>query len=71
MFTKYGGTLKDNQQVVDIRYGDIVEVVTSQQKQSNVYLGKTVVLTLGPWATAFLPKIRIHPSSCIKIKVIR
>lgn len=56
LFVKYGGELRDGEEVTGILPGSEVTIVTSQGE----YRARKVVLTLGPWAPKFLPKLGIN-----------
>ncbi|XP_045171940.2 peroxisomal sarcosine oxidase-like [Mercenaria mercenaria] len=65
-FVHYGGVLLDGEQMVDLHLGSTVSVDTN----NGVYKSRAVVLTLGPWAARFLPKIGINvPLQPVKINV--
>lgn len=49
-FKKYGGVLRDQAKVVDIKPGAIVTVTTS----AKTYRARSVVITAGPWANRLL-----------------
>lgn len=53
LFVRYGGILRDGEPMLDVQPGEIVAVKTSR----GIHRGKSLVLTLGPWATKFLPRL--------------
>lgn len=56
LFCKYGGVLRDKESMIELEPGNVVLVKTSK----TVYKGRSVVLTLGPWAAKFLPYLGIQ-----------
>ncbi|XP_033096220.1 peroxisomal sarcosine oxidase-like [Anneissia japonica] len=63
MFVKFGGILKDNEQVISILPGKHVSVVTS----TNKYTAKSIVITPGAWAAKILRPLGVD----IPLKVVR
>lgn len=67
LFVKHGGELRDGEEVTGILPGSDVTIVTSQGE----YRARKVVLTLGPWAPKFLPKLGINlPLETVLILVL-
>lgn len=65
-FVKNGGTLRDNEPVVDVLPGDIVTVKTN----NGSYRGRNLVLTVGPWATKVLPTLGVQlPLKAVRVGV--
>jgi glycine/D-amino acid oxidase-like deaminating enzyme len=56
MYVKWGGELRDGEVVTDIIPGQVVIIMTSKTQ----YKARSVVLTVGPWATKLLPRLGIH-----------
>ncbi|XP_069134301.1 peroxisomal sarcosine oxidase-like [Argopecten irradians] len=66
-FLRHGGTLQDNEPVVDVFPGDIVTVNTNKAS----YRGRNLVLTVGPWATKVLPTLGVQlPLKTLRISVL-
>ena len=53
---KYGGTIRDEEEMLDIYHGDVVTVKTNK----GLHKAKSLILTMGPWAAKWLPRIGIH-----------
>lgn len=65
-FKRFGGEIRDGEQMVNILPGEIITVQTS----NGSYRCKSVVLTVGPWAKKFLPTLGVHlPLRPMRIKV--
>nr|XP_022332549.1 peroxisomal sarcosine oxidase-like [Crassostrea virginica] len=56
LFVKYGGELRDGEEVKDVIPGNVNTIVTSQGQ----YSARKVVVTVGPWAPKFLPRLGIN-----------
>lgn len=55
-FVRYGGVLHDGEPLVELKPGTIVTVQTTKA----TYQARSVVLTMGPWAGKFLPRIGLN-----------
>lgn len=65
-FKKYGGVLRDQEKVVDIKPGAVVTVTTA----AKTYRARSVVITAGPWASRLLANTGLHlPLEVLKINV--
>lgn len=65
-FKKYGGVIRDQEKVLDIKPGAIVTVTTS----SKTFRARSVVITAGPWANRVLAPTGLQlPLEVIKINV--
>ena len=56
MFKKYGGEIRDGEEMTSLFPGKTISVTT----RNGQYKTRSVVLTVGPWATKVLPLIGIH-----------
>lgn len=65
-FVKFGGVIRDNEKVTDIKPGPVVTVSTS----AGIYRAKSVVITAGPWANRLLAHTGLQlPLKVVKINV--
>ncbi|XP_045172453.2 peroxisomal sarcosine oxidase-like [Mercenaria mercenaria] len=65
-FVRYGGVLCDGEPMIDLYPGTIVSVKTTK----GLHRARSVVLTLGPWAAKFLPRLGLNvPLQPLKITV--
>ncbi|XP_028400345.1 peroxisomal sarcosine oxidase-like isoform X2 [Dendronephthya gigantea] len=55
-FKEYGGVLQDNEKVMDIIPGNIVQVKTSK----GLYKTRRLILTPGPWANSLLKPLGMN-----------
>uniref|UniRef100_A0A8C6WKU8 Peroxisomal sarcosine oxidase n=1 Tax=Neogobius melanostomus TaxID=47308 RepID=A0A8C6WKU8_9GOBI len=65
-FKKYGGVLRDQEKVVDIKPGAVVTVTTL----AKTYRARSVVITAGPWANKLLAPTGLQlPLEVLRINV--
>ncbi|KAK6192547.1 hypothetical protein SNE40_003996 [Patella caerulea] len=67
-FKKYGGTLRDGEQVNDVIPGDIVTLKTTT---GNLFKGRNIILALGPYTNNLLAKTGLQlPLKPIRVPVL-
>ena len=56
-FVKFGGKIQDNEKVTEIIPGNVVTVQTNKGQ----YRAKSLILTVGPWASEVLRPLGLNP----------